>query len=99
MKQSLLQKLCCPQDKSDLELETISLNPEGEILEGVLICTHCQRYYPIIYGLPILSPDEYREPPLEAPVLRRWGRELSPAAEQPFRLSALQALPEAEFES
>jgi uncharacterized protein len=74
MKLSFLNKLACPFDKLDLSIK-IMKQEEGEILEGVLICAHCQRYYPIVHGIPIMSPDEYREPKLELPLLERWGEE------------------------
>jgi uncharacterized protein YbaR (Trm112 family) len=52
MKTSLLQKLACPFDKKDLDLKII--RQEGDsILEGIFTCTHCNRYSPIIYGIPI----------------------------------------------
>lgn len=72
---SLLQKLACPFDKSDLHIKIFK--HEGDsVQEGLLTCAQCQRYYPIIYGVPIMSPDEYREKALEQPLLKRWGFEL-----------------------
>jgi uncharacterized protein YbaR (Trm112 family) len=86
MKTSLLQKLACPFDKNDLDLKII--RQEGDtILEGIFTCTHCNRYYPIIYGIPIMSPDEYREKSLEHPVLHRWGLQIDTNA-QTFKLLA-----------
>ena len=84
MRRKLLEKLCCPFDKSDLKLVVIT-EEDGEIYEGLLICPECNRYYPIIYGLPIMSPDEYRQKALEAPVLERWGLNVSAEANV-FRL-------------
>lgn len=72
MKTSLLEKLCCPQDQYDLALQVFS-QKEDEIIEGLFTCPQCQRYYPIIYGIPIMTPDEYREKALEAPILEKWG--------------------------
>lgn len=71
MKQSFLDKLACPFDKHDLKI-TVYKKQEEEILEGILTCKHCQRYYPIIHGIPIMSPDEYREINLEKPLLEKW---------------------------
>jgi len=31
------------------------------VKEGVLFCTKCSRYYPIIDEIPIMLPDELRE--------------------------------------
>lgn len=72
MKRSFLNKLACPFDKNDLSIKIYKQDQE-EILEGVLTCNQCQRYYPILHGIPIMSPDEYREISLEAPLLEKWG--------------------------
>jgi len=72
MKQSFLLKLACPFDKHELDIRIISQEQE-EILEGILTCTQCKRYYPIVHGVPIMSPDEYREASLETPLLEKWG--------------------------
>ncbi len=72
MKASLMNKLCCPFDKHDLDLKVFVKNEEGDILEGLLTCGKCKRYFPIIYGIPVMTPDEYREKALEQPVVRRW---------------------------
>ena len=75
MKITLLEKLACPFDKHDLQVKIYK--QEGDtIQEGILTCSHCQRYYPIIYSVPIMSPDEYRERSLEQPLLKRWGLQL-----------------------
>lgn len=34
---------------------------EKEIVAGVLVCAKCNRYYPIIEGIPVMLPDELRE--------------------------------------
>lgn len=72
MKPSFLSKLACPMDKQDLTLKVFSKDTTGNIIQGMLHCAHCNRDYPIIYGLPILSPDEYREPALESNITGRW---------------------------
>ncbi|WPP53017.1 Trm112 family protein [Catalinimonas niigatensis] len=77
MNTSLLKKLCCPIDKADLILQVFLKDENGEIIEGLLTCPDCQRYYPIVYGIPIMTPDEYREKALEAPILEKWGLKLA----------------------
>lgn len=72
MRRSLLDKLCCPFDKHDLEIQVFTHNENKDILEGLLHCPACKRYYPIIYGIPIMTPDEYRERALEQPLLKKW---------------------------
>lgn len=77
MQKKLLEKLCCPFDKSDLQLTIIREEEGGEIIEGLLTCPECNRYYPIVYGIPIMSPDEYRQKQLENPILERWGLKIA----------------------
>jgi uncharacterized protein len=74
MKESLAEKLCCPIDKNDLEMTIISQTEEGDIIEALLTCPECKRYYPVIYGVPIMTPDEYRDKKIEASTLKRWEK-------------------------
>lgn len=60
MKESLMDILCCPVDKSELELE-VDEEDDEEILEGRLICTECEEIYPIEDGIPNLLPPDMRE--------------------------------------
>lgn len=76
MRRTLINKLACPFDKQDLDLKVYLEDTEKNIIEGILTCKHCKRYYPIVYGIPILAPDEYREPALETPVLKKWENKL-----------------------
>ncbi len=75
MKLKTIAKLCCPFDKHDLNLKILAQDLENNVQEGLLTCTKCQRVYPIVYGVPIMAPDEYRQPALEQPVLDRWRLE------------------------
>ncbi|EAZ81768.1 Trm112 family protein [Algoriphagus machipongonensis] len=86
MKLETIAKLCCPFDKEDLELKTILTDDQENILEGWLTCGSCKRIYPIIKGIPIMNPDEYREAHLEQPVLERWQKELDGKEIKDFRL-------------
>lgn len=76
MKTSLLEKLCCPVDKHELAFQSFVKDENGDIIEGLLTCPECRRYYPIVYGIPIMTPDEYREKSLEEPILAKWGLSL-----------------------
>lgn len=82
-----MEKLCCPFDKNDLTLQIYRQDDDGNIQEGILTCVHCQRYYPIVHGIPIMSPDEYREAALEKPLLEKWGLQLGTDEEARFRLA------------
>lgn len=76
MTRSLFNKLCCPVDQNDLEIQVVTEDEEGEILEALMSCPECGRYFPVIYGIPILIPDEYRDEEMEQPLLERWGYQL-----------------------
>jgi len=52
--------VCCPVDKSELELEATERDGE-EVLEGTLTCTECGEEYPIDDGIPNLLPPDMRE--------------------------------------
>lgn len=86
MKIETIEKLCCPFDKQDLTLKVILKDSEENILEGWLNCPSCERIYPIIKGIPIMNPDEYREAHLEQPVLERWNNQLEGREIKNFRL-------------
>jgi len=60
MKEDLLDIICCPLDKHDLELE-VTERDDGEILSGELVCTECGEAYPIEDGIPNLLPPDMRE--------------------------------------
>ncbi len=86
MKIKTIKKLCCPFDKADLTLTEITKDLNENIIEGFFVCSSCQRLYPIISGIPIMSPDEYREFQLEQPVLERWEKYLGGSTFSNFRL-------------
>ena len=88
MRKNMLNKLCCPLDKSELKIEIYKEDENGDVLEGLMTCPECRRYYPIIYSIPIMTPDEYRQKSLEAPILQRWGLETDPERENEFLLTA-----------
>lgn len=71
----ILNKLCCPFDKGDLTLDIVTQDIDENIIEGILSCIVCKRIYPIIKGIPIMNPDEYREFDMEKPMLEKWKKE------------------------
>jgi uncharacterized protein YbaR (Trm112 family) len=60
MKEELMDIICCPMDKHDLELEVEEREGE-EIVEGTLTCTECGEVYPIEDGIPNLLPPDMRD--------------------------------------
>ncbi len=69
--------LACPIDKH-YPLELIELKSEGEevVAEGILLCSECQRFYPIIDEIPIMLPDDLRRREEDLEFLRRWAEKL-----------------------
>ncbi|WP_324757217.1 methytransferase partner Trm112 [Haloarcula montana] len=63
MKEDLMEIICCPLDKHDLELDVDERDGE-EILDGTLVCTECGERFPIEDGIPNLLPPDMRD---EAP--------------------------------
>jgi uncharacterized protein YbaR (Trm112 family) len=60
MKEDLMDIICCPLDKHDLEL-TVEERDEDEIIAGTLVCTECGERFPIEDGIPNLLPPDMRE--------------------------------------
>lgn len=74
MKKSMLDILACPIDKH-YPLELFEIVSEDQIVkEGVLFCTKCNRYYPIIDEIPVMLPDELREKQKDRDIdfLKKW---------------------------
>ena len=86
MRNETIKKLCCPFDKTGLDLTSIIKDIDENIEEGFLVCSQCRRIYPIVRGIPVMSPDEYRELRLEQPLLERWQTYLNGRAFDNFRL-------------
>lgn len=56
MKRELLKKLVCPTCKADLVIDSTEL----EIADGELVCSQCEKAYPISNGIPrFVEPDNY----------------------------------------
>lgn len=76
MRRQLLDILACPIDKH-YPLELHELSSQGEmILDGVLSCSQCGRYYPIIDEIPIMLPDELRDRKEDMDFLTKWAEQL-----------------------
>lgn len=63
--------LACPIDKY-YPLELHVFEEKDEIVEGVIICSKCMRWYPIREEIPEMLPDELREEKDEIPFLKKW---------------------------
>ena len=56
-----MEILACPIDKNHpLELFEIK-EKDDVVIEGVIFCSKCSRFYPIMEEIPIMLPDELRD--------------------------------------
>lgn len=60
MKRELMDIICCPVCKGDLELK-VDKEEGGEIMEGTLTCRACNFPYKITEGIPNLLPPELQK--------------------------------------
>ena len=60
MKEDLVDIICCPLDKNDLDLD-VEEREGDEILSGTLTCTECGETYAVEDGIPNLLPPDMRE--------------------------------------
>ncbi|HKU49087.1 MAG TPA: Trm112 family protein [Nitrososphaera sp.] len=73
MKKSMLDILACPIDKHyPLELYELASAGAENVVEGVLVCTKCNRYYPITEEIPVMLPDELRKKEDDLEFLHKW---------------------------
>jgi uncharacterized protein len=76
MQRRLMDILACPIDKSS-PLQLIEFEGTSEtIVSGVLVCTKCNRYYPIIDEIPVMLPDDLRKKEEDLAFLRKWKEKL-----------------------
>ncbi len=70
-----MEILACPIDKAyPLELHVFE---EGdEIVSGIIICSKCNRWYPIIDEIPHMLPDDLREEKEDLAFLRKWKEKI-----------------------
>jgi len=66
-----MEILACPIDKY-YPLELHVFEEKEEIVEGIIICPKCLRWYPIRDEIPEMLPDELRDREEELAFLRKW---------------------------
>ena len=71
----LMEILACPIDKN-YPLELLVFEEKEEITEGLITCSKCGRYYPIIDEIPVMLPDNLRNKKEDIGFLERWGSRL-----------------------
>lgn len=76
MQRRLLDILACPIDKHHpLQLMEFTVSNEV-IVDGVLLCPECGRYYPIIEEIPVMLPDSLRNMKEDLGFLQKWKEKL-----------------------
>ncbi len=66
-----MEILACPIDKH-YPLELYVFEEKEEVIEGMIICPKCLRWYPIKDEIPEMLPDELRDEKEELSFLRKW---------------------------
>jgi uncharacterized protein YbaR (Trm112 family) len=90
LKRRLLDILACPIDKH-YPLELHVFEEKEEITEGLLVCTECNRWYPISDEIPQMLPDDLREAKEDLEWLSKWKNQVPERVltqGQPFRLNS-----------
>lgn len=72
MQRKLLDILACPIDKH-YPLEMLEFTAREQlIVDGILLCSECGRYYPIIDEIPVMLPDNLRNRKEDLDFLAKW---------------------------
>ena len=72
MQRSLLEILACPADKHH-PLRLVEFESQGEtVVEGVMLCDECGRYFPISGEIANMLPDELRSKKEDLEFLKKW---------------------------
>lgn len=75
IKRRLMDILACPIDKY-YPLQLYVFEERKEIVEGLIVCPKCLRWYPIRDEIPELLPDELREKKREISFLEKWREDI-----------------------
>ncbi len=83
-----MEILACPMDKFyPLDLQVFE--EKEEISSGIIMCSKCNRWYPIIDEIPHMLPDDLREQNEDVQFLQKWKEKISEKVLQegrPFNL-------------
>jgi uncharacterized protein YbaR (Trm112 family) len=71
LKLRLMDILACPICKSH-PLNLYVFEEKDEIVDGLLVCNSCNRWYPIIEEIPHMLPDELRDGKDDLPFMKKW---------------------------
>jgi len=65
--------LACPICKH-YPLNLFIFSEKDEIIEGLIICDECKRWYPIIDEIPYMLPDKLRNGKDDIPFIKKWKK-------------------------
>ena len=63
--------LACPICKH-YPLDLYVFEEKEEVVEGLIACQSCKRWYPIIDEIPYMLPDELRDRKDDLPFMKKW---------------------------
>src|SRR5215472_135183 len=92
MKRRLLEILACPIDKH-YPLDLLVFEEKDEITEGIITCSECDRWYPIMDEIPQMLPDDLREAREDLEWMKRWESKIPQKVlndGKPFNLASTQ---------
>ncbi len=75
MKRKLMEILACPIDKHH-PLDLHVFDEKNEVVEGIIVCSECNRFYPIIDEIPHMLPDNLRSKDEDLKFLKKWIEKL-----------------------
>jgi len=75
MKRKLMVILACPIDKYH-PLDLLVFEVKDVIVEGLIVCPRCNRWYPIREEIPEMLPDELRKETDDLPFLKKWKEKI-----------------------
>ena len=77
MNKTMMEILACPIDKNH-PLELFEINQKKDVvIEGVIFCPKCSRFFPIMEEIPIMLPDDLRDKKHEIGVFKQEQRQIA----------------------
>jgi uncharacterized protein YbaR (Trm112 family) len=70
-----MEILACPIDKHH-PLDLHVFDEKNEVVEGIIVCSECNRFYPIIDEIPHMLPDNLRSKDEDLKFLKKWIEKL-----------------------
>ncbi len=90
MKKKLMEILACPIDKHH-PLDLHVFDEKSEVVEGIIVCSECNRFYPVIDEVPHMLPDNLRSKDEDLKFLKKWIEKLPEKVKtqgKPFNLES-----------